>query len=142
LNELILVCRSLPNLFMLPFPDSNTELIGDDMTKFRPFTWVIIVTNIIFVWWIIAGVGATSENCGGLTGDDLSLCEGATAVGAGIGAFMIIVLWVLVDIILLVLWLVTRKKQRLCPACGASAKSGVTVCKKCNHDFKSVGSQA
>ena len=107
------------------------------MPKFRLFTWVIIVINIIFAWWIIAGVGAaTSENCEGLSGEDLSLCEGATAVGAGIGAFMIIVLWVLVDIIMLVLWLVTRKKQRLCPACGATAKTGVTVCQKCNHDFK------
>jgi len=112
------------------------------MPKFRLFTWVIIAINILFAWWIIAGVGASSGNCDGLTGDDLSACQAGTAVGAGIGAFMIIVLWVLVDIILLVLWLVTRKKQRICPACGASAKTGVTVCKKCNHDFKSAVSQS
>jgi ribosomal protein L37AE/L43A len=48
---------------------------------------------------------------------------------------MIMVLWVMVDIILLVIFLVTKKKGRECPACGRKVKVGLTKCEKCGHDF-------
>ena len=76
-----------------------------------------------------------AESCAGMTGDDLAACEAGTAIGAGIGAFMIIFLWMLVDVILLVIFLVTKKKGRECPACGRKVKVGVTECAACGHSF-------
>ena len=105
------------------------------MKNWRPFTWVILIINALFVFWIFGGVGSASNNCEGEFGDALSACQAGTAIGAGIGIFMILVLWVLVDIILLVIWLITRKKSRNCPACGKNVKEGLTVCKSCGHDF-------
>ena len=112
------------------------------MPKWRPFTWVILVINILFLVWLIAGVGSAGEeisDCADLTGQAQDLCEAenaGTAVGAGIGAFVIIVLWALVDIILGIIWLVTRPKGgRPCPSCGTEVKAGRTTCPKCGHDF-------
>ena len=107
------------------------------MRKLRPLSWVIIVINILFAWWLIGGVGsAVSDSCTGMTGDELSACEAGTAIGAGIGTAFILFLWVVVDIILLVIFLVTNKKGRECPACGRKVKVGKTECDKCGHSFK------
>ena len=106
------------------------------MKKLRPLSWVIIVVNILFAWWLFGGVGsAVSESCEGLTGDDLTTCQAGTAIGAGIGVIFILFLWVMVDIILLVIFLVTKKKGRECPACGRKVKVGVTQCSSCGHNF-------
>jgi len=106
------------------------------MRKLRPLSWVIIVINILFAIWLFGGVGsAVSDSCTGMTGDDLTACQAGSAIGAGIGGFIIMVLWVMVDIILLVIFLVTKKKGRECPACGRKVKVGLTKCEKCGHDF-------
>ena len=106
------------------------------MRKLRPLSWVIIVINILFVIWIVGGVGDAANSCDGMTGDELSACQAGTAICAGIGAFMILFLWMIVDVILLVIFLVTKKKGRECPACGTKVKVGVTQCSKCGHDFR------
>lgn len=111
------------------------------MRNLRKLTWFILVVNALFLFWIIGGVGATSDNCAGLTGDDLDLCQAGTAIGAGIGVTFIIFLWMAVDIILGIIWLVTNKKGRDCPACGTTAKKGVTVCKQCGHDFAAAAAR-
>jgi RNA polymerase subunit RPABC4/transcription elongation factor Spt4 len=103
--------------------------------RWRKMTWFIVVVNVLFLIWLIAGAGAAAENCEGLVGEDLDICEAGTAVGATIGAGIIIFLWVLVDIILGILWLVTNRGRRVCPACGEDVKRGVTVCPNCGHDF-------
>jgi len=78
--------------------------------KKRVFTWVILVVNILFLLWIVSGLTSASNNCSGMIGSDLDTCQGATAVGAGIGVIVIVFFWALVDVILGVLWLVTRPK--------------------------------
>jgi rubredoxin len=122
------------------------------MRNWRPFTWVIVIINILFVIWIIGGASTIKED---QTAQDAQECEefvpslfetvedclaaneGAEAVGAGIGITLIIMLWVVVDIILGILWLVTnRKKTRECPHCGSDVKKGQFVCKKCGYDFR------
>ena len=105
------------------------------MRKLRPLSWVIIFINALFLWWVIAGVGSVAESCTGMTGDDLTACEAGTAIGAGIGAVMILFLWMVVDVILLVIFLVTKKKARECPACGRKVKVGLTECSSCGHNF-------
>ena len=105
------------------------------MPKGRVFTWVIVVVNVLFLIWIvtaIAGAGSTKD-CGSLSA---SSCQDATAAGTAIGVGLIIVFLAFVDIVLGILWLVTRPKRRPCPVCGADVKPGVVVCPKCGHDFR------
>lgn len=106
------------------------------MRKLRPLSWFIIFVNLLFLWSIFSGVGATADSCAGLSGDSLTSCEAGTALGTGLGIFMILVLWAVVDIILLVIFLVTNKKQRTCPVCARRVKVGVTKCSGCGHDFR------
>jgi hypothetical protein len=106
------------------------------MRKLRPLSWVILAINILFVWWLFAGLGsAVQESCEGMTGSDLEACQAGTAIGAGLGGILIMTLWVMVDIILLVIFLVTKKKPRECPTCGKKVKVGLTQCSSCGHDF-------
>jgi hypothetical protein len=103
--------------------------------RFRVFTWIILAINVLFLIWIIGGASSAADNCDGQVGDALEACQAGTAVGAGIGVALIIGLWVAVDLILGILWLITRRKTRDCPVCGNDVKRGQTRCKKCGHDF-------
>lgn len=106
------------------------------MKRLRPLSWIIIGINILFAFWLFGGVGsAVSDSCVGETGDALTACQAGTAIGAGIGTFMILTLWMIVDVILLVIFLVTKKKNRECPTCGRKVKVGVTKCAGCGYDF-------
>jgi hypothetical protein len=108
------------------------------MPKWRPFTWVIVVINVLFLVWIIAGVGGVVDECANEVGSAKQACEAGTAVGASIGVGIIVVFWFFVDGILGILWLITRPKGRPCPVCGTRVKEGVTICQKCGHDFRAV----
>ena len=105
------------------------------MLRIRPLSWIIIIINIFFIYATISGVSETSKSCNGLTGDDLSICQAGTAIGAGLGVGVILFFWLLIDLILLIIWLVTNKSQRECPKCGRRIKRGPTVCPKCGHQF-------
>ena len=102
----------------------------------RKFTWVILIFNVLMLVWILTGVGSVADNCEGEIGSALEACEAGTAIGAGLGAAFVIFLWVAGDVILGVIWLVTRKTQRTCPVCGTTVKPGLVVCKSCGHDFR------
>lgn len=104
------------------------------MPRLRPFTWIILAINVLFLVWIIRGTAsAGSQPCP--PGLSPEACTAASQVGTGIGAALIIALWVAVDIILGILWLITRPKRRDCRVCGYSAKRGVTTCTHCNTPF-------
>lgn len=105
------------------------------MRNWRKFTWFILIVQVIFLIWIIAGTSSAANNCDGEVGDALELCQAGTAVGAGIGIGIIIFLWAFVDIILGLIWLITNRGQRDCPACGRAVKKGKTSCEKCGHSF-------
>lgn len=108
------------------------------MPKWRAFTWVIVVINVLFLVWIIAGIASVSDECANKVGQAKEACETGTAVGASIGAGIIVFLWALVDMILGIIWLVTRPRGRPCPVCGTLVREGVTVCPKCGHDFRAA----
>lgn len=79
--------------------------------KHRKFTWVILIINLLFLIWIITGVASGSGNashCGTLS---QQVCNDASHVGTAIGAVLILVFWAIVDVILGILWLVTRKRE-------------------------------
>lgn len=56
---------------------------------FRFFTWVILAVNALFPIWIIAGLSGSADTS--------------------------VALWAATDVILGVLWLITRRKTRGCP---------------------------
>ncbi|MDX2938080.1 hypothetical protein [Streptomyces ipomoeae] len=69
----------------------------------------------MFLIWLITGAASSSgtpEECRGLTGDDLKLCEDANDVGTTIGVGLIIGLWAAVDIILGFTYVVYRLASR------------------------------
>ena len=100
----------------------------------RKMTWVVLLWNLAMIVWIIGGLASAhnGQNCQGLSSQ---VCNDAANVGAGLGVALIVMVWIAGDIILGILWLVTNRKKRLCPACGVSAKTGVTKCAACGHDF-------
>jgi hypothetical protein len=79
--------------------------------KRRVFMWVILAINALFLWWIIAGAGGTADDCAGKVGQALEDCQTGTAIGSGIAVVFIIFLWAMVDIILGVIYLVTRRRN-------------------------------
>jgi hypothetical protein len=105
------------------------------MRGWRKLTWFILAVQVVFLVWIIAGVNEVSDNCAGEVGSAKELCEGATAVGASIGVGLIIFLWIFVDIVLGLIWLITNRGQRDCPGCGRAVKKGKTNCEKCGYSF-------
>jgi hypothetical protein len=105
------------------------------LPKWRPFTWVVLAINVLLLIWIVAGVTSSGNECAGLTGPELQLCQTGATVGTGIGVGIIVTLWAFVDVILGVIWLITNPKRRTCPACGNDVKKGLTACPKCGYDF-------
>ena len=78
-------------------------------TRRRIFMWVILAINALFLLWVILAVN-TGESCSGKTGDALTTCQ-AGQVGTGIGVALVIFLWVAADVILGVIYLVTRRRS-------------------------------
>ncbi|WP_139220517.1 hypothetical protein [Trujillonella endophytica] len=75
------------------------------------FRWVFLAIQALFLIWIISGVGDAADNCDGEVGQALDMCQAGTAVGAGIGVALVIFLWVAVDVILGITYLIVRKKR-------------------------------
>ena len=98
---------------MPPAPPPGYILVPtqDHKRGLRKMSWFILVVNALFLAWVIAGAATAGHatNCGTL---DKQTCQAATDVGTGIGVAIIVVIWVVVDFILLIIWLVTRPRQR------------------------------
>lgn len=75
------------------------------------FRWVFLAIQALFLIWIISGVGDAANNCDGEVGTALEACQAGTAIGAGIGVAMVIFLWVAVDVILGITYLIVRRKR-------------------------------
>jgi hypothetical protein len=123
--------RHLPGVLAVP-----VKLRRRYFPRWRIFTWVILAFNVLMLIWVISAI-ASGESCTELTGDQLTECQ-AGQVGTGIGVALIIVLWALGDVILGVLWLVTRPRRRDCPVCGNSVRRGLTRCPSCGYDFSQL----
>ena len=85
--------------------------------------WVIIIFNAYYLYAFSKGIVDISADGGG-------------DVAVGIYAFFSLIVWAVLNIILYVLFRVTSKKKRECPACGVKVPVGLTVCQKCQFDFK------
>jgi hypothetical protein len=89
--------------------------------KVRVFTWIIVGVNVLFllatIFALSSGSGAAEQTCAGQTFDEvftkqdcLDAANAGAAIGSGILVFGLLVVWALVDVILGVLWMVTRKR--------------------------------
>lgn len=69
--------------------------------------WTFILFNILMIFWLVGGVGEATKGM-----DAMNEAQRAgTAIGTGIGAAMIIGLWVFGDIVLGLFVLLTRPKS-------------------------------
>lgn len=75
----------------------------------RVMGWVIIAWNVLMLVAVIATLNISSS-CSGMTGDELSACQAGEGLGKGAVVVIILLLWALVDVILLVLFLVARRR--------------------------------
>jgi len=94
------------------------------MKNIRPFGWVIIAINLFFVFNYFSSVDA----------NDSSAVTGLSFI------FTFFVL-AIIDIPLYIIYRITAKKGRECPACGSKVPVGLTVCEKCLHDFRIQASE-
>jgi hypothetical protein len=72
------------------------------------FKYTFIAFNILMLIWLIMGVGGATST---LTPTSTDAEKAGTAIGTGIGAMLIIFLWVAGDIILGLLTYFTRAKK-------------------------------
>ena len=93
------------------------------MKNIRPMGWLIIAFNVYYLYAFSKGIVDISAEGGGDT-------------AVGIYALFSLFVWAVLNIILYILFRVTAKKKRECPACGVKVPVGLTVCQKCQFDFK------
>jgi len=70
--------------------------------------WGFILFNVLMVMWMWGGMSGVSEQYNAAGSE---AAQAGTAIGAGIGFFMILIIWALGDIILGLMFLFTRPKR-------------------------------
>ncbi len=90
---------------------------GGRLPALRFGSWILLSFNVFMAFLLVSGIiGATQGACAGLTGDDLDLCRAAAAIGTSIGVGIVLFVWAIIDVILFIVWFVTRSRQRSEPA--------------------------
>lgn len=80
--------------------------------KKRIFMWFFLAVQLLFIIWLIAGISGASgdaTDCGSLS---QQACNDAEDVGTGIGVALILVLWVVVDFLLFIPWVIVKLARR------------------------------
>ena len=91
---------------------TTSHLQSPPKKKRRVFIWVFLAIQVLFLVWVIAGAssaGGDATDCGTL---DQESCNAAADIGTGIGVFIVIVLWCIVDFLLAVGYLIYRLAKR------------------------------
>ena len=71
--------------------------------------WVILGINALFLVTIITVLNQESS-CQGMTGDELSACQTGEGIGKGAVFLFLLFVWALVDVVLGVIFMVTRRR--------------------------------
>lgn len=80
--------------------------------KKRIFMWFFLAVQVLFIIWLIAGISGSSgdaTDCGSLS---QQTCNDAEDVGTGIGIALILILWVVVDFLLFIPWVIVKLARR------------------------------
>jgi hypothetical protein len=104
----------------------------------RKMTWAIIVWCALIVIWAIAGGSSAANDCANQSGSAFLTAkdaQNACDAGAGIGVAVILFIGFIGFVFLSLIWFMTGRGRRDCPACGRGVKRGKTVCPSCGHDF-------
>ena len=100
--------------------------------RWRTMTWLLNAWNGLFLLWIVGGAwDRASRECP--PGHDL--CVSAADAGTGIGVALILFVWFFGFFVLSLTWLMTRPRQRQCPACRHDVPDGLTRCGWCGYDI-------
>lgn len=73
----------------------------------RLIKWTFIGFNILMLYWLVFGIGEAAKIIE-LTTDEYE--KTGAAIGTGIGAMLILVIWVIGDVILGIMTLLTRPR--------------------------------
>lgn len=94
------------------------------MKNIRPFGWVIIGINVLLLLNFFS-----------------SLDRNTTDLALIVGLLFTLFLMTVISIPLYIIYRITAKKGRVCPACGVSVPVGLTVCQKCLFDFRKMAGE-
>lgn len=80
-----------------------------DRTLFgKIIKWVFILFNILMLVWLVGGFSAASQHVGNATSE---AARAGAAIGTALGVGMIMTIWVMGDVIIGILVLLTRRKK-------------------------------
>lgn len=89
------------------------------MKNIRPLGWIIIAINLLLLLNFVSTLGKVSS--------DLAI---------GVAFLFTLFLSTVISVPLYIVYKITGKKKRQCPACGVNVPIGLTVCQKCLYDFR------
>ncbi|WP_374679433.1 zinc ribbon domain-containing protein [Hymenobacter sp. J193] len=90
-------------------PSCGFELRKPKRSVFGKFIkYVFIGFNLLMMYWLFAGVGAAADSMSTATSEAE---KAGAAVGTGLGAFMILLIWFFGDVIIGALVFFTRAKR-------------------------------
>ncbi|KOU55141.1 hypothetical protein ADK57_45620 [Streptomyces sp. MMG1533] len=75
----------------------------------RPLTWVILAFNLAMLLWLVISLYAASEEGRTCVGD---LCQDANDRPSLVGAWLVILFWLVGAVVLGVAWLVTHRTEQ------------------------------
>lgn len=77
--------------------------------SWRPITWFIVVVNALFPLWVLHGLSLSNRpTC---TPETVVLCVDRVTGVASSTLVPSLLLWLLADVLLLIVWLVTRQRS-------------------------------
>jgi hypothetical protein len=73
----------------------------------KVFKWAFILFNVLMAWWLVAGMNAASKviDAGGS-----EAAQAGAAIGTGLGAMMVLIIWFIGAVVLGMFVLFTRPK--------------------------------
>jgi hypothetical protein len=80
--------------------------------KRRIFLWFFLAVQALFLIWVIGGASTgvgQPKDCGSLSAET---CNAASDFGTGVGVFMVVIIWVIVDFLLAVIYGIYRLSRR------------------------------
>lgn len=84
---------------------------GVSKRKVRVFSWVIVAINVLCLLFVIVAINGAAQRYGtDCQSLDQRTCEAAQGIGSTIGVGLLVFAWMAIDVILGVIWLVTRKR--------------------------------
>ena len=102
-------CKNEISDSALKCPKCGVQLRKPKRTFFgKLIKWSFIAFNVLMAIWLVGGMGSASDKIDAMSSNAE---KAGAAIGTGIGATIVIVLWVLGDIILGLFVLFTRPKD-------------------------------